>query len=114
MLPHVIDAIGHVVPLIVDGGIRRGTDVLKVLAGYDAGSLHLYVILQASTVRCRWAGSPPAATLTEHSTDEGVSCCPSAHTLLSGRAGMAQQGRGALWLAAGLSHDWASCGRNRN
>ena len=33
MLPHVIDAIGHVVPLIVDGGIRRGTDVLKVTAG---------------------------------------------------------------------------------
>jgi FMN-dependent dehydrogenase len=33
MLPHVIDAIGHVVPLIVDGGIRRGTDVLKVAAG---------------------------------------------------------------------------------
>lgn len=31
MLPHVIDAIGHAVPLIVDGGIRRGTDVLKVL-----------------------------------------------------------------------------------
>lgn len=31
MLPHVIDAIGHVVPIIVDGGFRRGTDVLKVI-----------------------------------------------------------------------------------
>lgn len=30
MLPHVIDVIGHQVPLFVDGGIRRGTDVLKV------------------------------------------------------------------------------------
>ena len=30
MLPHVVDAVGHQVPIFVDGGIRRGTDVLKV------------------------------------------------------------------------------------
>lgn len=31
-LPEVVDAVGGVVPVIVDGGIRRGTDVLKALA----------------------------------------------------------------------------------
>ncbi len=33
MLPHVVDAVGRGrVPIFVDGGIRRGTDVLKVEA----------------------------------------------------------------------------------
>ena len=32
MLPAVVDAIGRGVPLLVDGGVRRGTDVLKVFA----------------------------------------------------------------------------------
>ena len=31
-LPHVADAVGGAVPLLVDSGIRRGTDVLKALA----------------------------------------------------------------------------------
>jgi 4-hydroxymandelate oxidase len=31
-LPHVIDAVGGRLPVLVDGGIRRGTDVLKALA----------------------------------------------------------------------------------
>lgn len=30
----VIDAIGHQVPLFVDGGVRRGTDILKVGLGF--------------------------------------------------------------------------------
>ncbi len=39
MLPHVVRAIGHRLPLIVDGGIRRGTDVLKVrLSGNQRAS----------------------------------------------------------------------------
>lgn len=32
LLPRVADAVGSAMPLIVDGGIRRGTDVLKALA----------------------------------------------------------------------------------
>ena len=31
-LPHVVQAVGGAVPVLVDGGIRRGTDVLKALA----------------------------------------------------------------------------------
>ncbi len=32
MLPVVIDAVGERVDVLVDGGIRRGTDVVKALA----------------------------------------------------------------------------------
>ncbi len=32
VLPHVAQAVGGALPLLVDGGIRRGTDVLKALA----------------------------------------------------------------------------------
>jgi 4-hydroxymandelate oxidase len=32
VLPRIADAVGERVPLLVDGGIRRGTDVLKAAA----------------------------------------------------------------------------------
>ena len=32
MLPHVLAAVGGAVPVLVDGGLRRGTDVVKCLA----------------------------------------------------------------------------------
>jgi 4-hydroxymandelate oxidase len=31
-LPEVVDAVGGRVPLLMDGGVRRGTDVLKAIA----------------------------------------------------------------------------------
>ncbi|TDD86982.1 alpha-hydroxy-acid oxidizing protein [Actinomadura darangshiensis] len=36
-LPEIVDAVGGAVPVLLDGGVRRGTDVLKALAlGADA------------------------------------------------------------------------------
>jgi 4-hydroxymandelate oxidase len=32
VLPEVLDAVGDAMPVLVDGGVRRGTDVLKALA----------------------------------------------------------------------------------
>ena len=32
MLPEVVEVVGGRVPVLVDGGVRRGTDVLKALA----------------------------------------------------------------------------------
>jgi len=32
MLPRVVDAVGHQTIVMMDGGIRRGTDVIKALA----------------------------------------------------------------------------------
>ena len=32
MLPEIVEAVGGRIPVLVDGGIRRGTDVFKALA----------------------------------------------------------------------------------
>lgn len=54
-LPAVADALGGALPLLVDGGIRRGTDVLKALAlGADA------VLLGRPQVMALAAGGAPA------------------------------------------------------
>ena len=54
-LPAVADALGGALPLLVDGGIRRGTDVLKALAlGADA------VLVGRPQVMALAAGGAPA------------------------------------------------------
>ncbi len=32
VLPEVVDAVGRNIPVLIDGGIRRGTDIFKALA----------------------------------------------------------------------------------
>src|SRR5207237_1625532 len=32
MLPRVVDAVGHRIAVLMDGGVRRGSDVVKALA----------------------------------------------------------------------------------
>jgi len=45
MLPEIVAAVGGAVPVLLDGGIRRGTDVLKALAlGADAVAIGRPVI----------------------------------------------------------------------
>lgn len=50
-LPEIIDAVGGQIEIICDGGVRRGTHVLKALcAGADAasgGRLYLYALAAA-------------------------------------------------------------------
>lgn len=55
MLPRVADALGGGLPLLVDGGIRRGSDVLKALA-LGAGA----VLLGRPQVMALAAGGAPA------------------------------------------------------
>lgn len=47
-LPEVVDAVGNVVPVLMDGGVRRGTDVLKALclgaSGVLVGRPYLYAL----------------------------------------------------------------------
>ncbi|WP_162907503.1 alpha-hydroxy-acid oxidizing protein, partial [Allorhizocola rhizosphaerae] len=31
-LPHIVEAVGGKIPVLMDGGVRRGTDVAKALA----------------------------------------------------------------------------------
>lgn len=38
MIAPIRAAVGHRVPLLMDGGIRRGTDVLKVTPHFNVGS----------------------------------------------------------------------------
>lgn len=54
VLPRIVDALGGALPLLVDGGIRRGTDVLKAMAlGASAvllGRPHVYGLANAGAV----------------------------------------------------------------
>lgn len=78
-LPAVADALGGALPLRVDGGIRRGTDVLKALAlGADA------VLLGRPQVMALAAGGAPAvAQLLRLLRDEleiAMALCSCRHT----------------------------------
>jgi 4-hydroxymandelate oxidase len=81
-LPAVVDAVGEQIDVLVDGGIRRGTDVLKALAlgaravmvgrpvlwglavaGRDGAQRVLDILLSEFDVALALAGSPRAAEL---------------------------------------------------
>src|SRR4029077_7286045 len=52
VLPEIVDAVGGKVEVYVDGGIRRGTDVLKAIA-CGARCLHRTPCLIGTGFRCR-------------------------------------------------------------
>lgn len=58
-LPAIVDAVGGRIEIIVDGGIRRGTHVLKALAmgatACSGGRLYLYALAAAGTAGVRRA-----------------------------------------------------------
>ena len=81
-LPAVADAVGDVIDVIVDGGIRRGTDVLKALAlgaravmvgrplvwglavdGADGAQRVIEILLAELDLALALAGAPSAAEL---------------------------------------------------
>jgi 4-hydroxymandelate oxidase len=55
VLPRIIKAVGNRVPVLLDGGVRRGTDVMKALAmGARAvlvGRPYLYGLTEISWIR---------------------------------------------------------------
>ncbi len=81
-LPAIRDAVGDALELIVDGGIRRGTDILKALAlGADACSLgrpYLYGLAAAGQ-----AGVEKALSLLRDELERDMSIlgCPSLEAL---------------------------------
>lgn len=58
-LPAIVDAVGGEIEIVVDGGIRRGTHVLKALAmgatACSGGRLYLYALAAAGTAGVRRA-----------------------------------------------------------
>jgi 4-hydroxymandelate oxidase len=53
VLPEMVDTVGGKVEVYVDGGIRRGTDVLKAIALRCARRLHRTPCLMRTGFRCR-------------------------------------------------------------
>jgi len=53
-LPECVDAVGGKIPVFIDGGIRRGTDVLKALAlgakGVFIGRPHCWALMAFGAV----------------------------------------------------------------
>src|SRR5690606_14528635 len=70
-LPAIVDAVGGQIDIIVDGGIRRGTHVLKALAmgatACSGGRLYLYALAAAGT-----AGVRRAMTLLRAEIERGL------------------------------------------
>lgn len=87
-LPRIADAVGGRLPLIVDGGIRRGTDVLKALA-LGAG---LVLIGRPYLYGLAVAGAAGVARVIEILKAELQMAMA-----LTGRTSVAQIDRGLLW-----------------
>jgi 4-hydroxymandelate oxidase len=67
-LPEVVEAVGDQIDVLVDGGVRRGTDVIKALAlgavaGADGACRVLETLLAELDIALALAGAPRAAEL---------------------------------------------------
>ena len=88
LLQPIVQAVGHEMPVLVDGGIRRGTDVLKALAlGARAvlvGRPYVYGLANAGAV-----GVAHVLRLLRDELEIAMALC--------GCASLAQAGPGLLW-----------------
>jgi 4-hydroxymandelate oxidase len=89
-LPRIAEAVAGALPLLLDGGVRRGTDVLKALAlGASAvliGRPHVHALAVAGA-----AGVAHAVHLLRAELEVAMA--------LTGRASLAQIDSGVLWRA---------------
>jgi 4-hydroxymandelate oxidase len=93
-LPRVVEKVAGKLPILVDGGIRRGTDVLKALAlGAKAvlvGRPYLFALA--------FAGAPGVARMLEILQTELLMAMA-----LTGRTAISQIDRSVLWNNASVT-----------
>ncbi len=98
-LPGIVDAVGGTVPLLLDGGIRRGTDVIKALAlGATAVAIGRPALWGLATAGQE--GVAAVLALLRQEIDRALALC--------GCCSVAEVGRDLLWLPTEERRRWPS------